>query len=251
MPYRTRHANFSTHEHWNPRELPFHTSAVPRLPWFKIDDGFWSHPKTLQLSDGAQALWMRAGSWSMHHLTDGFIPDYALPILSAKPRYVNELRMVSLWFSVEDGNQFHDWKKYQPTREQVESDRHAAAERKRLSRERSQRDGGRDSPRSSGDAAPTPTRPDPTRPKEEAKASSRRRPETPFPDDWKPTEAHIQYARDNRLDLGRQVEAFKGHAETHDRRARNWDAAFRTWLGKATPGPARTVTPDNEWMFNR
>ena len=37
------------------------------MAWFKVDDGWWSHPKILQLSDSAQALWMRAGSWSMKH----------------------------------------------------------------------------------------------------------------------------------------------------------------------------------------
>jgi hypothetical protein len=140
------------------------------LPWFKIDDGFWSHPKTLQLSDGAQALWMRAGSWSMHQLTDGFIPNFALPILSAKPRYVDELRTVSLWFSVEDGNQFHDWMKYQPTREQVEADRLAAADRKRKSREKSQQPSRVTDARVTGGDTPTPTRPDPTRPIKEHKA---------------------------------------------------------------------------------
>ncbi len=31
------------------------------MVWFKIDDGFWSHPKVLELSDAAVALWTRAG----------------------------------------------------------------------------------------------------------------------------------------------------------------------------------------------
>jgi hypothetical protein len=134
------------------------------MPWFKIDDGFWSHPKTLQLSDGAQALWMRAGSWSMHQLTDGYIPNYSLPILSAKKRFVDELLAVSLWIPAKDGNQFHDWDVYQPTRERVEADRRAAADRKALSREKSQhpsRVTGNEVPEG---VTPTPTRPDPTRP---------------------------------------------------------------------------------------
>jgi len=142
--------------------------------WFKIDDNFWSHPKTLQLSDGAQALWVRAGSWSMSHLTDGFIPDYALPVLSAKPRFADELRMVSLWKKVEGGNQFHDWGQYQPTREQIEADRLAAADRKRKSREKSQGQSRVTGAETPPDAAPSPTRPDPTRP-----SSSTKKSETP------------------------------------------------------------------------
>jgi hypothetical protein len=134
------------------------------VPWFKVDDGFWSHPKTLQLSDGAVALWLRSGSWSMHHLTDGHIPPHALRILSAKPRFVNELTTVSLWFQTKDGYQFHDWETYQPTREHVEADRHAAAERKRKSREKSQRRSGVTDGGVTEGVTPTPTRPDPTRP---------------------------------------------------------------------------------------
>lgn len=218
--------------------------------WFKIDDGFWSHPKTLQLSDGAQALWMRAGSWSMHHLTDGFIPDYALPILSAKPRYVNELRTVSLWFSVEDGNQFHDWEKYQPTREQVEADRHAAAERKRLSRERSQRDGRRDSSRSSDDAAPTPTRPDPTRPittSNEVVKTTRSQGSRLSPD-WLPSSETVATIKAEcpAVDPQKEHRVFVDYwiAQTGTRATkRDWDATWRNWMrrkqadhkGKPTP----------------
>lgn len=136
------------------------------MPWFKIDDGFWSHPKTLQLSDGAQALWVRAGSWCVTHLTDGVIPPYALTVLGAKRRFVDELVAVSLWIRESDSYRFHDWEKYQPTRESVEADRDAAAERKRKSREKSRQQSHRDTPVTDGvgspDAAPSPTRPDRT-----------------------------------------------------------------------------------------
>ncbi|SBN64431.1 hypothetical protein GA0004736_3391 [Curtobacterium sp. 9128] len=134
------------------------------MPWFKVDDGFWSHPKTLQLSDGAQALWMRAGSWSMHHLTDGHIPAFALPLLRAKPRFVNELVAVSLWIPDEAAYRFHDWSRYQPTRQQIESDRDAAAERKRRSREKSRRDSEGTDGAGSPDAAPSPSHPVPSHP---------------------------------------------------------------------------------------
>lgn len=147
------------------------------MPWFKIDDGFWSHPKTLQLSDGAQALWVRAGSWCMAHLTDGVIPPFALPVLGAKRRYIDELVAVSLWIHDEGAYRFHDWQKYQPTREQVEADRDAAAERKRKSRQRAQRESHSPSRVTDGvrspDAAPSPTRPDPTRPTETPNGVSR------------------------------------------------------------------------------
>lgn len=234
------------------------------MPWFKIDDGFWSHPKVLELSPEALALWVRAGSYSAGHLTDGEVKRSTLRLLGAADSLADELVANGLWDLDPAGNSwwFHDWEQYQPSATATKEKRAAlSVERSRAgangAAKRWQKDGKTDgkllSVSHEGVDSKTiaPTRPDPTRPKEEAKASSRRRPETPLPAGWKPTEAHIQYARENRLDLGKQVEAFKGHAETHDRRARNWDAAFRTWLGKATPGPVRQVTPDNEWLFNR
>lgn len=65
--------------------------------------------------------------------------------------------------------------------------------------------------------------------------TTRRKPERPLPATWQPNAAALRYATENRLDVIREAEAFRGHAATHDRRARDWDAAFRTWLGKARP----------------
>ena len=133
------------------------------MPWFKVDDGWWSHPKTLQLSDAAQALWVRAGSWSMKHLTDGAIPGYALSVLRAKPAAVRELVAVGLWLPEGDGYAFHDWGSYQPTREQVEGDRRAAAERQQRARD-SRRESRRDGGRSNGERSPSPSHPIPSHP---------------------------------------------------------------------------------------
>jgi hypothetical protein len=137
------------------------------MPWFKVDDGWWSHPKTLELSDSAQALWVRAGTWSMKHLTDGFVPDSAARVLRAKPRFALELVQVGLWKRTESGHVFHDWGAYQPTKERVETERAAAVERKRKSRESR-----RDSHVTDGVSHASPTRPDPTRPTKEAKRES-------------------------------------------------------------------------------
>jgi hypothetical protein len=60
--------------------------------------------------------------------------------------------------------------------------------------------------------------------------------------DWAPTAAHIERARERHLDLVGESEAFRLHAETHDRHAVNWNAAFTTWLNKAKPAPVTTST---------
>lgn len=66
--------------------------------------------------------------------------------------------------------------------------------------------------------------------REEAK-----KPETKIPKDWAPTASHIERAKEKGVDVMRQAEAFKLHAETHDRRAASWNAAFTTWLIRAKP----------------
>lgn len=205
------------------------------MAWFKVDDGWWSHPKVLQLSDAAQALWLRAGSWSMKHLTDGEIPAYSLSVLRAKRRPIAELLAVELWTKNDDGYAFHDWMKYQPSKEKVEQDRSDAAERQRKHREKSPAKSRRDS------HDPDPTRPDPTL--KEAKASS---PHT-IPKDWAPTAEHIQKARELGVDLLREAESFRLHAEANDRKAVRWNAAFSMWLTKATPVKPRARSSD-DWM---
>lgn len=71
------------------------------------------------------------------------------------------------------------------------------------------------------------------------KGSSRRKPERPLPASWEPTAKHHELALERRVDIQAAVIAFRNHADTNDRRARNWDAAFRTWLMKAKPDAAR------------
>lgn len=140
------------------------------MVWFKVDDGFWSHPKVLELGDEAIALWVRAGSYCAAQLTDGKVSGRALRMLGAGHDAATELVLAGLWDYDEMARcwWFHDWAEYQPTKEQVQAERAAAAERKRVSRERSRRKSHEESHRDSRglDAVipASPTRPDPTRP---------------------------------------------------------------------------------------
>jgi hypothetical protein len=80
--------------------------------------------------------------------------------------------------------------------------------------------------------------------------SSRRSPERPLPADWRPTEKHGTNAEEKFLSIDTLVQTFKNHAETHDRRCRNWDAAFSNWILKADPGTppqSRNITPQYSW----
>ena len=139
------------------------------MVWFKIDDGFWCHPKVLECSDAAVALWARGGSYCAAQLTDGKVTPKALRLLGNDRDAATELVMEGLWDLDSDGVWwFHDWAEYQPTREEVLKERAAAAERKRASRERSRKqshgESRRDGHGTDAVIPASPTRPDPTRP---------------------------------------------------------------------------------------
>lgn len=69
--------------------------------------------------------------------------------------------------------------------------------------------------------------------REDAPKPKRRSPSVPIPDDWQPTQAHADRARQLGVNLDREAEAFRAHAQAHDRRCVRWDAAFTQWLLKA------------------
>lgn len=95
------------------------------MPWFKVDDGFWSHPKVVELTDSAVALWVRAGSYAALHLTNGRITSGAIRMLGSAKETADELVTAELWEQVDARTwQFKDWFDYQPTAEEV-ADRRA------------------------------------------------------------------------------------------------------------------------------
>lgn len=98
--------------------------------WFKVDDSFFSNPKTAMLSDGATALWLRSGSWSAQQLTGGFIPARMVPMFRGSDDSVRELCDVGLWERDDerDGYWFHDWSDYQPDVEEVDALRRKRSE---------------------------------------------------------------------------------------------------------------------------
>lgn len=95
------------------------------MTWFKTCDGFHSHPKTQALFEGpcpgdAIALFMLAGSWCAHELTDGAVPLGFVRRSGLNPNAAAELVRVRLFEEVGDGSfRMHDYLKYNPSREQV------------------------------------------------------------------------------------------------------------------------------------
>lgn len=103
--------------------------VVRAITWFKVDDGFWAHPKTLLISDSAIALWLKAGTWASQMLTDGCVPTTSLGVFGATREHAGELVEVGLWDADPRGYRFHDWEHYQPSaavEKQKRADRAAA-----------------------------------------------------------------------------------------------------------------------------
>lgn len=115
------------------------------MTWFKVDDGFYDHPKVKALPrgairKGAISLWNQAGSWSARYLKNGHVPLFQIEELGWSKKDAEALVTVTLWHApghscddcepVAAGHYlFHQWSEYQPTREQVETEKKAARDR--------------------------------------------------------------------------------------------------------------------------
>jgi hypothetical protein len=74
-----------------------------------------------------------------------------------------------------------------------------------------------------------------------------RKKETRLPKEWVPTSSHYELAKSLRVDVATEADNFRLHAETYDRHAARWNAAFTTWLKKAKPSTPAASRP-TDWM---
>jgi len=244
------------------------------MPWFKVDDGFWSHPKVIELEPSSVALWVRAGSYCAQHLTDGFISRSVVRILGHLPSDADALVEAGLWDGKPDGKpvgyMFHDWGNYQPpsvaTKEKRDelSRKRAEAGRKgagaRWSQEASQTDGNTDGKLPSPvDSKPiAPSRPVPSRPsstKKEAAASRGTRVDPQFTittamREWASKEAplvNLDAKRGEWVDYWAAVPGVKGLKT-------DWVATWRNGMRKQQEfaerdrGPAASSTPKRKFV---
>jgi len=149
------------------------------MAWWRIDDGAADHPKFLALEElgparyaAAVALWFRAGCYSAKQRLDGEVPSAFVGRSTSIPRRkraATDLVQVGLWLEAEDGWEFNDWSSFNPTSDERSAKRRAKTERQRRWREKKRAEEEAAaaarvdaSTASTRDAAPIPTRPDPT-----------------------------------------------------------------------------------------
>lgn len=102
--------------------------------WVKLDDGFAEHPRVSGLSDAAFRLHVASMCYAAHYLTDGRVPAHRVHGKPLAP-LVAELVKAGLWTRNGTGYEIHDWRDYNPTREDVERQRKMRNERQRRWRE--------------------------------------------------------------------------------------------------------------------
>ena len=112
------------------------------MPWVRIDDGFYMHPKVVGLSPSAIGLHLCGLCYAADNLTDGLIPKAAIDRLTSTKnaktvdRMLAELEAAGMWIDEGTRWRIHDYLKYQPSREKVLAERESAAERQRKAREK-------------------------------------------------------------------------------------------------------------------
>lgn len=135
------------------------------MTWFKVDDGFYSHPKVLSIprTIRAEALgtWALCGTWSCDKLTDGRIPIHMVEELGGTIEGAEALAAVRLWKRDKTAYTFVNWSEWQYTREQVETNREH--ERKRKAAARAAKGGDRHDPAATSGDVPAGQVPDTSR----------------------------------------------------------------------------------------
>jgi hypothetical protein len=112
------------------------------VPHFRVDDALHSHPKAQRAGDAAMGMWVRAGSFCMAYLTDGFVPNWWVKQQKNGTKNARLLVSSGLWHdgAEQDGERgylFHEWlgPGRQDSKAQIEADREKWRQKKQRQRE--------------------------------------------------------------------------------------------------------------------
>lgn len=231
------------------------------MPWFKVDDSFPQHKKVLAIPrrdrTAAIGLWTLAGGWCASQLTDGHLGAHLISEFASSKKYAEILCEVGLWERTDSGYVFHNWSRWQPTREQVEADR--AAARERMKKARSRRSSPEQPPNngvSSPAVAVTPSRPDPTSSSYGTTEDPRKR-GARIPDPFVIDDAMKGWCREKGYDPAyvlAETEKFVNYWQAKsgkDATKLDWPATWRNWLIKGAENhrPANGTADDHHSRY--
>jgi 5-methylcytosine-specific restriction endonuclease McrA len=104
------------------------------MPWVKLDDSFFCHPKVITAGAEASGLYVWALTYSAHNLTDGHVPAAWVKqaVGSRTKKLAATLVEQGLWTQNGTGWMIHDYHDYQPSKADVEVRRDWDSKRKAL-----------------------------------------------------------------------------------------------------------------------
>ena len=98
------------------------------MAWLRMDDSFYDHPKLSSLcSDSSRWAFVKSAGYCARHLTDGRVPSTEL---HGGKAVHNELIASGLWHPIEGGILVHDYLDWNPTADEVRSQREKDSRRK-------------------------------------------------------------------------------------------------------------------------
>ena len=104
------------------------------MPWLRVDDGLFLHPKWLATPAGARGLWITALSYCGNQSNGGVIPSALLPLLGGTEKDAADLAQSGLWTAIDGGWQIHNFVEYNdastPEAKTARSDKRSEAGRR-------------------------------------------------------------------------------------------------------------------------
>ena len=82
------------------------------MPWLRVDDGLFLHPKWLATPSSARGLWITALSYCGNQSNGGIIPSALLPVLGGTEKDASDLVQSGLWIAIDGGWQIHNFVEY-------------------------------------------------------------------------------------------------------------------------------------------
>jgi hypothetical protein len=83
------------------------------MPWGKIDDSMYDHPKVERVSLASLGLWLKMFSWSCKHKTTGEVPtNKVLGFAEGQEVLIQQLLDVKLLEPSSGGFKIHDYEVY-------------------------------------------------------------------------------------------------------------------------------------------
>ena len=110
------------------------------MGWLRLDDGFYTHPKSLAAGRDGRDLYLAGLCYSNQQALDGLIPAHSLDLVAALAgvaqveQTVTKLAEVGLWHLHDDGWMIHDFLEHQQSREQREAWKQKERDRKTRAR---------------------------------------------------------------------------------------------------------------------